>query len=396
MCIRDSPDTVACFANEPQYTSKYRFPVGPLEAAYDEHAGYFTQYIYEDVLADMAVDFYRDSVKIFLNDEPYTGSQGSLGLGYDAENDKETSTLSFVPRGIGAWKIMYFYNAYGVKYTFIFTFNTVKNNARIAPIETYVTVDNPETKNYSVEAIGDYDANNKYYLVDQDIKNYLKVINHYNVEGLNMDLRVDPNAAGVDPQSYTNRYFTHIPNAEDSDCVLTNSTPFQWGTYKMRKFDVYALLQLNSTQETIDSATVTIWTADPIPVFEGGNATVAEHDADKFTYAYILDGLDIRDLKDTVLVADNKLRPVGPADGQVPDYGQSLTIGAPVIISGPANIEEINFDTSSFRTSVLILKQEQGTIVNPIVLEVPVTLKYTLDNNEGKTVKVRVTFQQKQ
>ena len=97
---------------------------------------------------------------------------------------------------VGQYKISIPCEFAGVKYTFVLTVNAVNNPAKIAPKTAYVTVDNAETKDYSVEVKGDVDttagAANRYhyFLKDMPFKDYLKVVDYAETsEELKIDLK---------------------------------------------------------------------------------------------------------------------------------------------------------------------------------------------------------------
>ena len=166
--------------------------------------------------------------------------------------------------------------------------------------------------------------------------------------------------------------------------------------------DVSARLAAASdTTLLVDSATVRLWTVDPIPVFDAGEQIVALHTKDSLTKVNIIAGIKIEDFNGVALNDENGLiTTFGPnADGDiVVNYDQAIEIGDYKIVGGVDHPEDIAKNLKLDKTTgVLTLDYNQGTIVNPIVVEIPIKLSYMLDQglDEKNTVYVYVTFVEK-
>ena len=78
---------------------------------------------------------------------------------------------------------------------------------------------------------------------------------------------------------------------------LADAMIFEWGTWDSLAFEVAARL-VPATENApegsiVDSATVKLWTKDPIPVFDGGEGIVVEHEKDSLAHTNILLGSEL-------------------------------------------------------------------------------------------------------
>ena len=324
---------------------------------------------------------------------------------YDGAAKKDASTLATKINKVGQYKISVPCEFAGVKYTFVLTVNATNNPAKIAPKAAYVTVDNAETKDYSVEVKGDVDttagAANRYhyFLKDMPFKDYLKVVDYAETsEELKIDLKtVTKMVAGneVTPEFTTPIALARL-NEDKTVANLGNDANYKWNTYDSLQFAVAAVLfPVADNTAKVDSATVRLWTKNPIPVFNGGKVLVVEHEKDQLASANIAANLEIKDLNGIALNDSTGLRAIGydaKAKEVVVNYDQTLqyaNIEDIKVISGAQYIEELLLSWGP--AGVLNLQLNQGTIVEPIILEVPVTLTHMLDRGLGDAVKTTVT-----
>ena len=128
-----------------------------------------------------------------------------------------------------------------------------------------------------------------------------------------------------------------------------------------------------------------------------GKVLVVEHEKDQLASANIAANLEIKDLNGIALNDSLGLRPIGydaKAKEVVVNYDQVLQyadIKDIKVISGAQYIEELLLSWDADKAGVLNLQLNQGTIVEPIILEVPVTLTHMLDRGLGDAVKAVVT-----
>ena len=392
-------DTMVCFAND------ITFNVEPIYKAIKAHAEAYAPFDTADVYPAFAAGLTKKAAKVTLDGKEVKGQSATFNVVYDGAAKKDASTLATKINKVGQYKISVPCEFAGVKYTFVLTVNAANNPAKIAPKAAYVTVDNAETKDYSVEVKGDVDttagAANRYhyYLKDMPVKDYLKVVDYAeSSEELKIDLKtVTKMVAGSE---VTPEFTTPIALArltEDKTVAnLGNDANYKWNTYDSLQFAVAAVLfPVADNTAKVDSATVRLWTKNPIPVFNGGKVLVVEHEKDQLASANIAANLEIKDLNGIALNDDKGLRPIGydaKAKEVVVNYDQTLqyaNIKDIKVISGAQYIEELLLSWGP--AGVLNLQLNQGTIVEPIILEVPVTLTHMLDRGLGDAVKTTVT-----
>ena len=392
-------DTMVCFAND------ITFNVEPIYKAIKAHAEAYAPFDTADVYPAFAAGLTKKAAKVTLDGKEVKGQSATFNVVYDGAAKKDASTLATKINKVGQYKISVPCEFAGVKYTFVLTVNAANNPAKIAPKAAYVTVDNAETKDYSVEVKGDVDttagAANRYhyFLKDMPFKDYLKVVDYAETsEELKIDLKtVTKMVAGSE---VTPEFTTPIALArltEDKTVAnLGNDANYKWNTYDSLQFAVAAVLfPVADNTAKVDSATVRLWTKNPIPVFNGGKVLVVEHEKDQLASANIAANLEIKDLNGIALNDDKGLRPIGydaKAKEVVVNYDQTLqyaNIKDIKVISGAQYIEELLLSWGP--AGVLNLQLNQGTIVEPIILEVPVTLTHMLDRGLGDAVKTTVT-----
>lgn len=230
-------------------------------------------------------------------------------------------------------------------------------------------------------------------------KDYLKVVDYAETsEELKIDLKtVTKMVAGneVTPEFTTPIALARL-NADKTVANLGNDANYKWNTYDSLQFAVAAVLfPVADNTAKVDSATVRLWTKNPIPVFNGGKVLVVEHEKDQLASANIAANLEIKDLNGIALNDSTGLRAIGydaKAKEVVVNYDQTLqyaNIDDIKVISGAQYIEELLLSWGP--AGVLNLQLNQGTIVEPIILEVPVTLTHMLDRGLGDAVKTTVT-----
>ena len=283
------------------------------------------------------------------------------------------------------------------------------SNAKIAPKSTYVTVDNAQTKDYSVEVRGDVDtsasaANRYHYFIrDMPFKDYLKVVDYsLDSETLLVDLKTSTQmSAGNSVIAPTSPVGLNRLNEDRTVANLAADMTYSWGTYDSLQFSVSArLIPANAPEGTIvDQATVRFWTKNPIPVFDAGEMVVVEHDPQKeFASVNIAAALRIADLNGIRLNDSNGLRPIGydtKTREYVVNYDQALVYDKIVLISGADYIEELPFSWDATKPGVLNLRLNQGIILEPIIINVRVILTHMLGRGLENTAWVTVKFVEK-
>ena len=398
-------DTMVCFASD------ITFNVEPIYKAIKAHAEAYAPFDTADVYPAFAAGLTKKAAKVTLDGKEVKGQSATFNVVYDGAAKKDASTLATKINKVGQYKISVPCEFAGVKYTFVLTVNATNNPAKIAPKAAYVTVDNAETKDYSVEVKGDVDttagAANRYhyFLKDMPVKDYLKVVDYAETsEELKIDLKtVTKMVAGneVTPEFTTPIALARL-NEDKTVANLGNDANYKWNTYDSLQFAVAAVLfPVADNTAKVDSATVRLWTKNPIPVFNGGKVLVVEHEKDQLASANIAANLEIKDLNGIALNDSTGLRAIGydaKAKEVVVNYDQTLqyaNIEDIKVISGAQYIEELLLSWGP--AGVLNLQLNQGTIVEPIILEVPVTLTHMLDRGLGDAVKttVKVKFIEK-
>ena len=398
-------DTMVCFASD------ITFNVEPIYKAIKAHAEAYAPFDTADVYPAFAAGLTKKAAKVTLDGKEVKGQSATFNVVYDGAAKKDASTLATKINKVGQYKISVPCEFAGVKYTFVLTVNASNNPAKIAPKAAYVTVDNAETKDYSVEVKGDVDttagAANRYhyFLKDMPVKDYLKVVDYAETsEELKIDLKtVTKMVAGneVTPEFTTPIALARL-NEDKTVANLGNDANYKWNTYDSLQFAVAAVLfPVADNTAKVDSATVRLWTKNPIPVFNGGKVLVVEHEKDQLASANIAANLEIKDLNGIALNDSTGLRAIGydaKAKEVVVNYDQTLqyaNIEDIKVISGAQYIEELLLSWGP--AGVLNLQLNQGTIVEPIILEVPVTLTHMLDRGLGDAVKttVKVKFIEK-
>ena len=390
------------------YEKASKIEVEAITEAYNYHKDYYEPYPIDTVAAD-ALNGYgvRDSIVVTLDgkkvDVALTG--GDFGFA----DGEETTYFEMPLEKAGEWKIYVYTHFANVGYTFVVTINAIPNPARIAPKETYVTVDNPENpKEYSVQVKGDVDtATYHYYLIDEPFQDYIKVV----------DYAADSDSLIIDLQTITDRAAGKVVDtvavvacdtpvelarleADSTVAQLADKGNYEWGTYDSLQFKVAVrLVPAVKPEALVDSAAVRLWTVDPIPVFDGGEGIVVEHEKDQLAKTNIIAGINIADFNGIKLNDENGLRPIGLdslTNEIVVDYDQAIEIGDIELVSGADYIEELKLYFDEEDPNVLCLDLNQGVIVTPIVVRIPIKLTHMLDQGmEKNTVYVYVTFVEK-
>ena len=398
-------DTMVCFASD------ITFNVEPIYKAIKAHAEAYAPFDTADVYPAFAAGLTKKAAKVTLDGKEVKNQSATFNVVYDGAAKKDASTLATKINKVGQYKISVPCEFAGVKYTFVLTVNASNNPAKIAPKAAYVTVDNAETKNYSVEVKGDVDttagaANRYHYFIkDMPFSDYLKVIDYAETsEELKVELNtltkmVSGNTVWAPYKPTDLVRLTEnktIANLKADDAGNSSHMNFRWASYDSLQFEVAAILYpVADGSARVDSATVKLWTANPIPVFNGGDMLVVDHFADGLASANIAANLKMVDLNGISLVDSLGLRAIGydaKAKEVVVNYDQKLqyaNIEDIKVISGAQYIEELDLYWGP--TGVLNLRINQGTIVEPIILEVPVTLTHMLDRGLGDAVKAVVT-----
>lgn len=405
-------DTVVRFAGNGMV-----FNVEPIYRAIAAHAEYYAPFDTADVYVAFPAGLTKKSAKVTLDGKEVKGQSATFNVVYDNTAKKDASTLTTKINKVGQYKISIPCEFAGVKYTFVLTVNAANNPAKIAPKTAYVTVDNAETKDYSVEVKGDVDttagaANRYHYFIkDMPFTDYLKVVDYAkDSEELKVNLvtltkMVHGNTVWAPYQPTDLTRLTEDPttaNLKKDDSGVTSHQNFRWDSYDSLQFSVAAILfPVADNTCKVDSATVRLWTKNPIPVFDGGDMLVVEHEKDQLASANIAANLNIKDLYGVALNDSTGLRAIGwdaKAKEVVVNYDQALTYGNIKdfkLISGAQFIEELDLYWGP--TGVLNLRLNQGSIVTPIIIEVPVYLSHMLDRGlkDENTAWVTVKFVEK-
>ncbi len=394
-------DTMVCFASD------ITFNVEPIYRAIKAHAEAYAPFDTADVYPAFAAGLTQKAAKVKVDGKEVKNQTATFNVVYDGAAKKDASTLTTKINKVGKYEISIETTFAGVKYTFVLTVNAANNPAKIAPKAAYVTVDNAETKDYSVEVKGDVDttagAANRYhyFLKDMPVKDYLKVVDYAETsEELKIDLKtVTKMVAGNEVTADFTSPIALARLTEDKTVAnLGDDANYKWNSYDSLQFAVAAVLfPVADNTAKVDSATVRLWTKNPIPVFNGGKVLVVEHEKDQLASANIAANLEIKDLNGIALNDDKGLRPIGydaKAKEVVVNYDQTIQyadIKDIKVISGAQYIEELLLSWDANKAGVLNLQLNQGTIVEPIILEIPVTLTHMLDRGLGDAVKTTVT-----
>ena len=282
-----------------------------------------------------------------------------------------------------------------------------QNTARIVPNAEYVIVDNAVSKDYSVQVTGRVDNRYHYYLDDQPFKDYIKVVDYSeDSEALLIDLKTIT-SYGRSVVAPTSPVGLKRLNEDKTVANLVTDMKFKWGTFNGLEYLVAARLipaAQQSPEVVVDSATVRVWTKNPIPVFEGGDMLVVEHGNGRLLSANIAANLDIKDLNGISLNGSSGLRQIGYDEktGEVVvNYDQALNFGTIKdfkLISGAAYIEELDISWDANKLGTLNLLLHKDIIVSPIIIQVPVYLKHMFDRGLAmqNTAWVTVKFVEKQ
>ena len=383
-------DTMVCFASD------IVFDVEPIYKAIAAHADAYAPFDTADVYPAFAAAVGNGNPKAgkaTLDGKELKNYGAALNIVY-SDKPEDASTLTAKINKVGKYEIPFEYKVFGIKYTFVLTVNAQNNPAKIAPKAAYVTVDNEETKDYSVEVKGDVDttagAANRYhyYLNDMPLKDYIKVVDYAeSSETLMIGNKIaTAEAVGLvqNPPSATK-----LDRLEEAPTVanLHDNRNYKWYNYDSLQFKIAVVLYPEADASAqIDSATVRLWTKNPIPVFDGGDMLVVEHEKDQLASANIAANLNIKDLNGVALNDSTGLRAIGwdaKAKEVVVDYDQALSYEDDFtkfkLISGADNISELLLSWDEDKPGVLNLQLNQGTIVTPIIIQVPVYLSHMLD-----------------
>ena len=389
--------------------------VDAITAAYNFHKNEYAPYTLDEVAADAISMGQQKSVKVTIDGKDADASLIS-GAGFGYANGKETTNFDVKLNKVGEWKITVETVFANINYTFVVTINAKNNPAHLAPKAAYVTVEDAATKNYSVEVKGDVDttagaANRYHYFIkDMPFTDYLKVVDYaedseeLKVELKTIDKMVSGNTVWAPYKPTDLERLVEDPTTANlvKDAGDNQSHQnFKWDTYDSLRFKVAAILYpVADGSARIDSATVELWTANPIPVFDGGDMLIVEHEKDQLASANIAAALTIKDLNGIDLNDENGLRAIGydaDADEVVVNYDQMLQYGNIKdfeLIGGADYIEEL--DLTWGPAGVLNLRLNQGVIVEPIIIKVPVTLFHMLDRGlEMNKTYVTVKFVEK-
>ena len=401
-------DTVVRFAGP------ITFKVDAIYKAIKAHAEAYAPFDTALVYPDFAARLSKKTPKVELDGKKIDQS-ATFTVQYDGTAKKDASTLTTAINKVGQYKITIETTFDNIKYTYVLTVNAANNPAKIAPKAAYVTVDNAETKDYSVEVKGDVDttagAPNRYhyFIKDMPFSDYLKVIDYAeDSEELKVDLitltkMVHGNTVWAPYRPTDLVRLTEdktVANLKGDDAGSTSHMNFKWDSYDSLQFAVAAVLfPTAKTDAVVDSATVRLWTANPIPVFDGGDMVVVDHFADGLASANVAAALNIKDLYGVALNDSTGLRAIGwdaKAKEVVVNYDQALTYGNIKdfkVISGAQYIEELDLFWGP--TGVINLRINQGTIVNDIIIQIPVKLKHMLSRGLDQTAWVTVKFTEK-
>ena len=262
--------------------------------------------------------------------------------------------------------------------------------ARIAPKTEYVTVDNAESKDYSVEVKGHVDNRYHYYLDDMFFRDYIKVVDYSEVsEPLLIDLKtITSMSSAYSVVAPTSPIGLKRLNEDKTVANLATDMKYKWGTFNGLEFLVATRLisaAQQGPQVLVDSATVRVWTKNPIPVFDGGDMLVVEHGNGRLLSANIVANLNIKDLNGISLNNSSGLRQIGYDEETkevVVNYDQALWYGNIYdfnIISGVQYLEYSDLSWDVNKRGTLNLRLKQDIIDSPIIIEVPVNLTHMFD-----------------
>ena len=390
------------------YEKPVTVEVKAITAAYNLHKDYYEPYPIDTVAADALTMGVRDSIAVYVDGKKIGGEELIKGGDFAYADGKETTNFQLSIDQPGEWKVYVYTHFANVGYTFVVTVNAIANPAQIAPKSTYVTVDNPENpKEYSVQVKGDVDTTGDkvskwhYYLIDQPFQDYIKVIDwEVGSDSLVIDLQIaSPDAAKDSVKAdFTTPVGLSRLAADSLVANLADKATYMWNTWDSLEFKVAARLVPYVKQDAlVDSAAIRLWTVDPIPVFDGGEGLVVEHEKDQLAKINVVAAINIVDFNGVKLNDENGLiTTFGPnaKNEIIVNYDQKITVGDLELVSGADYLEELklNFDKE---TGDLVLEQNQGVIVTPIVVRVPLTLEYMLDRGLNKTAYVYITFKEK-
>ncbi|MBR3285759.1 MAG: hypothetical protein IKI70_05735 [Bacteroidales bacterium] len=384
------------------YESATKIAVEAITAAYNFHKDYYAKYPLDTVAADAAKMGKVDSMVVTFNGKKENITLSGDGFGF--ADGKETTNFALPIEKVGEYKVFVYTHFANVGYTFVVTINAANNPAQIAPKQTYVTVDS-ET-HYSVQVKGDVDtAGTKvgkyhYYLVDQPFQDYIKVINYaFGSDSLMIDLQtITKMPADTAVKAPATPVAVTRLAADSTVAQLADKANYEWDKWDSLAFEVAVrLIPEVKKDATVDSVAVKLWTVDPIPVFDGGDGIVVEHEKDQLAKTNVIAGINIKDFNGIALNDSTGLRKVGIdslTNELVVDYDQDIEIGDIELVSGADHIEELKLSLDK-ETGDLSLDLNQGVIVTPIVVRVPIKLTYMLDRGLDKTAYVYITFVEK-
>ena len=291
------------------------------------------------------------------------------------------TTIAKASLKYGTGDIKCVYKIFGINVTVKQTWTVSKPNAKLAKIGSYL---NGENGVYDTEIVGYADASTGYVytLKVLPFSQYMKVEAN-KAYSLHADIKkVTPVATGAD--SYV------IPTApialkeNDTTYFTAGADTIKWGAdvktyFKDTTFTVKAVLD-NKSNVALDSATIKLWTIDPIKSFEGGSVEVTE----KFntaTTCNIFSKMSVIDYKDVELVKQEEKRLHTAGNVWFTEYDQKVTVKT-------SELKCINSEIKDLKVTIdeegnFKLDQNQATLTGDLVFTVPVELTYCLGKKES-------------
>lgn len=295
----------------------------------------------------------------------------------DYKTAKTTIAANKLHYGVDSVKCAY--KIFGINVTVKQAWTIVKPTAKLAKIGSYL---NGTDGVYDTEIVGYSDASTGYVytLKVLPFSQYMKVEANKAYSLLADIKKVTPVATSAD--SYV---IPANPIAlKDATYFTAGADTIKWGAdvktyFKDTTFTVKAVLD-NKSNVALDSATIKLWTIDPIKSFDGGSVEVAE----KFnqpTTCNIFSKMSVIDYKDVELVKQEANRLHTAGNVWFTEYDQKVTVKTDSLKCISSEIKDLKVSIDA--AGNFKLDQNQATLTGDLVFTVPVELTYCLGKKES-------------
>ena len=287
-------------------------------------------------------------------------------------------------QGYGKYDFTKTLEALGIGVTVTQTVNVNKPAISLEPIESYLSASNVAGADYDAQIVGYADATNGYKYTLQTMPFHQYMFAKGNDKYKNADVNVALSAAVTGPEVPSDAITMQTANferfAEGADTV-------KWGTFKKLEFLLGARLN-NPQGAKLDSATIRLWTKDPIPTFTAGSVEVVEKFNDA-TIVSIFKAITVKDYLGQKLNDDTKL--ITAYTATVPDYGQALTLETDKTKWTCDDIDINLLDVTLDADGTFTLAKNQAALTGDITIKIPAKLTYDL-GGDGKTADITVVI----